>query len=123
MEVEEIVHQIYKNRHPEEVFFRELVSKFEIKLSDRYPNTVFYMIEDNIYMEREKDLNDMWIRYEDFWLVFENKFNFIGDEIPNLISKLIEKYLNISNTLPYTGLENLIEMTEENLLIEKLISS
>jgi hypothetical protein len=119
MEVEEIVHQIYKNRHPEEVFFRELVSKFEIKLSGDYPDSIFYMIDDEIYMRQYKKTKDIWIRHEDFWSVFQSKFGYNYQETRELLRGMLERHLKIEGYTAFVldmitvqGLERYLKLEE-----------
>jgi hypothetical protein len=104
MEVEKIVQQIYLNRHPEEVFFRELVSKFEIKLSGDYPDSIFYMIDDEIYMRQNKKTKFIWIRYEDFWTVFQTKFGYNHQETQELLRGMLVKHLKLKGYTPPNGL-------------------
>jgi hypothetical protein len=101
MKTEEIVQQIYLNRHPEEVFFRELISKFEIKLSDDYPNSIFYMIDDKFYMEQDKKTKEIWIRYDDFCSVFQSKFGYNHQETIVLLKGMLERHLKLKGYTPY----------------------
>jgi hypothetical protein len=89
MKTEEIVEQIYLNRHPEEKFFRELVSKFEIKLTDYYPNSIFYMIDDKVYMKQDKKTKYIWIRYDGFWAVFEKWFEYNYSKTQELLKSML----------------------------------
>ena len=75
--------------------FNEIVSKFtETKKSDKYPDSVFYMVDDSVYMERDLKTDNFYIRYYDFWLVFERKFKLNYQEISGLLRGLLEEYLN-----------------------------
>jgi hypothetical protein len=84
MKIEEIVQQIYKQRHPEEVFFRELVSKFEIKKTSRYSESVFYTIGDVVYMELiNLKVKKIYIKHKIFYDItkreekYHNKIKFL----------------------------------------------
>ena len=75
--------------------FNDIVSKFTgTKKYDKYPDSVFYMVGDSIYMEQNLKTNDLYIRYNDFWLVFETKFNLNYQEITDLLHGLLEEYQN-----------------------------
>jgi hypothetical protein len=100
MNTEEIVQQIYLNRHPEEVFFRELISKFKIKLTDDYPNRIFYMIDDKIYMEQDKKTKEIWIRYFNFWSVFESEFGYNYQKTKELLRGMLERHLKLKGYTP-----------------------
>jgi hypothetical protein len=118
MKTEEIVQQIYKQRHPEEVFFRELVSKFEIKLSGDYPNSIFYMIDDKIYMDQDKKTKLIWIRYDGFWSVFVSEFGYNWQETKELLKGMLERYLKIEGYTPKEDYITYIKMLERYLKIE-----
>jgi hypothetical protein len=118
MEVEEIVEEIYLNRHPEEVFFRELVSKFEIKLSDDYPDSIFYLIGDKIYMQQVKKRKNIFIRYEDFWSVFESKFGYNFQESRELLKGMLERHLKLKGYTPSFFVVGYFALLEKHLKLK-----
>jgi hypothetical protein len=95
MKIEEIVKKIWEERHPEEKFFRELVSKFEIKLSVDYPNSIFYMIVDKVYMIQDKKTKNIRIRYDNFWSVFESEFGYNTQETRELLRGVLGRHLKL----------------------------
>jgi hypothetical protein len=66
----------------------------ETKKSDNYPDSVYYMKGDCTYMERDLKTDDFYIRYNDFWKVFETIFNLNYKEISELLGGLLEEHLN-----------------------------
>ena len=74
--------------------FNEIVSKFTgtIKI-DKYPDSVFYMVGDSVFMEQNLKTNNFNIRYSSFWAVFETNFNLNYYEISELLRGLLEQHL------------------------------
>ena len=73
--------------------FNEIVSKFTgTKEIDEYPDSVFYMVDDYVYMELDLETNIFYIRYDNFWRVFETKFGLDYQEIKELLCGLLEEH-------------------------------
>jgi hypothetical protein len=89
MEVEEIVEQIYLNRHPEKKFLKELKSNFIIKLLNSHPNQEFYMIGDNLYIQVDYKEKIIHYRYTKFAekIIYEFYIENAHDIIESFISK------------------------------------
>lgn len=82
--------------------FNEIMSKItETKKIDKYPDFVFYMVGDYIYMEHDLKNNDFYIRYTNFWSVFESNFNLNYKVISELLRGLLEEHLKCEYTTCY----------------------
>lgn len=82
--------------------FNEIMSKITVdKKSNK--DSVFYMVGDSVYMEQYLKTNDFYISYNDFWLVFETKFNLNYQEIKELLCGLLEEHLkcDVNTTIGY----------------------
>lgn len=96
--------------------FNEIVSKFtETKKSDKYPDSVFYMVGDYVYMERNSKTNNFYIRYCDFWAFFETKFNLNYQEISGLLQGLLKHHLNCEVNTTFIEGELSTSVLEEHL--------
>lgn len=105
--VEEICDTIKETSHKEEIIekdfatkeqretFNEIMSKVTcLKKSDKYPDCVFYMVGDSVYMEHDLKTHIFYIRYNNFWRVFRTEFNLNHQEIGELLRCLLEEHLN-----------------------------
>jgi hypothetical protein len=75
--------------------FSEIMSKITgTKKDDKYPDSIFYMVDDSIYMEQDLKTDNFYIRYKDFWSVFETISDLNSKEISELLSGLLAQHLN-----------------------------
>lgn len=84
--------------------FNEIMNRMTYEpINFSHPNSVFYFVDGSIWMEQILNNNTFYIRYKDFWEVFESKFNLNYQEISKLLSLLIGKNLhfNITTKLEY----------------------
>ena len=60
--------------------------------TDEYPNRVFYMKDDRVYMElqMELDYDIIWVEYETIWGELETIFSLKKPEIQQIITKWVE---------------------------------
>ena len=76
--------------------FNEIMSKIsEIKKSVDYPDSIFYMIGDKVYMERNLKTDIFYIKYSNFWSIFETRFKLNDNEISDLLRCLLEEHSKI----------------------------
>jgi hypothetical protein len=59
---------------------------------DKYPNRVFYMKDNKMYMELDMNLEDniIWVEYETIWGDLKNMFGLETPEIKHIITKWVE---------------------------------
>ena len=82
------------NSKTPEQFFKSIMSKITgTKKIDNYPYYVYHMVGDKIYIEQDLKNNNFYIRSEDFWSVFETKFNLNYQETSELLRDMLEEYL------------------------------
>ena len=74
-------------------FVHGILSKIKPKVDDeKYPNVVFYFIEDQFYIEQDLKTRTFWCRYKDFWSFFESKFNLEHEETQVFLNYLLEEH-------------------------------
>lgn len=74
--------------------FNDIMSKVTcLKKLDEYTDSIFYIINDSVYMEQDLKTDNFYIRYGDFWEVFETKFDLNYEEIKELLRGLLEERL------------------------------
>jgi hypothetical protein len=73
--------------------FNEIISQFTgTKRLDDYSNSVFYMVGENVFIERNLKFGNFDIRYSNFWEVFKSKFGLSYQEISDLLRGLLEEH-------------------------------
>lgn len=78
-----------------EQFFKSVMDRItEIKISDDYPNLKTYSIDGKNYLHHNIKMNEFYLNYNNFWILFESKFNLNYLEIQELTKSLLEDYLN-----------------------------
>lgn len=83
----------FATKEQREVFL-DIMSKITgTKKSDEYPDSTFYMVGDDVYMEYVLNSGTFYIKHYNFWQVFESKFNLNYQEISELLSVLLEDEL------------------------------
>jgi hypothetical protein len=102
----------------EEEFFLSLFNQMKTKLSDDYPDSIFYMIDDKVYMKQDKKTKNIWIRYEDFWSVFESKFGYKREETRELLRGMLEKHLKLKEYTPLSTAVSILSTLERHLKLK-----
>ena len=68
-------------------------------ITNKYPDNIFFIKDEKVYMEREK--NVLWVDYYTIWTDLENIFSIEDDdEIRNVITKWVEETYNIEGVTP-----------------------
>lgn len=78
---------------------KEIINFINSKLSDlipfqydAYPESIFYMSSDDLYILEQDNNNDrLWVRLDGFWKVLENKYSMVLDDIQVLLKYMIEQ--------------------------------
>lgn len=80
---------------PEE-WLKKLLSEMTIKQDpEYYPNSLFFLLGDEIYMEQNKKHNNLWVNYDKLWSILESNFNLNNQEINDLIKLQVEKHFKM----------------------------
>lgn len=99
--------------------FNEIMSKITgTKKSSKYPDSVFHMVGDSIYMEQDLKTNIFYIKYYDFWSVFETKFELKYQEIKELLRGLLEHHLKCEVNTTVTDGMSMSRLLERHLKCE-----
>ena len=98
------LHQIkYKRMKPEERFLYDLLVQAKPKISDEFPNSIFYTLDDLILFEYNQKNSKLWCNHDIIWLVFERKFNINDIDIQFIIKKMVEDILNLRDKISFIG--------------------
>ncbi len=91
----------YKNLSTPELWFKDLLNQMYIYESPQYPNTMFFHINNKIYMEYNKNFKVLNYDYYQIYSVLESKFRLNDYQINELVKSMVEKdkklEINIAN--------------------------
>ena len=68
--------------------------------TDEYPNSIFYMKDNKVYMEWDKENGELWVDYDAMWEDLESWFSLDFNDIQSIIAKWVEETYNIRGVLP-----------------------
>lgn len=98
-EVSNIIDKIYSKYKEDspEFFIQSILDRMIMKLSDKYPDKIFYCVNDKVYFEMEKDIQKrknglLYCRYEDFCEILKTKFSIKYTDIQTLIKSMVEQH-------------------------------
>ena len=84
-----------------ENFFLDILSDMEIKIDKvKYPNSIFFFKNDEVWMEQDLKKDRFWCDYNKIWTIFKNKFGFNDNEISLLIKGQVEKRFKMRVSAP-----------------------
>jgi hypothetical protein len=83
---------------PETWFKETFIDKLTIKTYKKYPNSIFYMIDHEVYFELEKPY--LFCRWEGFWSIFSMNFKMEREETQAFIKEAVEKDLKMEGVTP-----------------------
>ena len=66
----------------------------DIKKLDKYPNYVFYMVDNIVFMKHDLISDIVYIRYWEFWELFEKRFNLNYNQISLLLKSFLQVNLD-----------------------------
>ena len=78
-----------------EEYFIELLNNLTIKTSDKYPDLIFYLYKDEIYLEYNQKTKHVWVNNRRIWSKFESKYSLNYGEIQGLTTGLVEEHLKL----------------------------
>ena len=68
--------------------------------TDKYPNSIFYMKDNKVFMEWNKKNGMLWVDYDTIWADLENWFSLGYDGIQSVITKWVDRDYNIRGVTP-----------------------
>jgi len=74
-------------------FFKELFNGLEEYESDKYPDYIFFIKNDIIYIRQSSKNKKLWCSHKYIWSFFETEFGYNYNEISNLIQGMVELHL------------------------------
>ena len=66
---------------------------FEIKTTEKWSNSYFFMQGDRFVMEQDQKNGHLWVRQDGFWSIFSNDFSLEYRDIQAIIKFLVEQHL------------------------------
>ena len=65
----------------------------DIKKLDKYPDYIFYMVGNSVFMKHDLISDIVYIRYWGFWELFAKKFNLNNNQISLLLKSFLQVHL------------------------------
>jgi hypothetical protein len=97
-----ILYEKFSKEKAAENLFVGFLNDFQIKFSDKHPNVVFYIKNNEVFIAHYKNNDCLWIDYVQIWSVFE-KYGCSCREIIDLIKSMVWKHLKINNASPFNS--------------------
>jgi hypothetical protein len=95
-----VLYEKFSREKAAENFFVGFLNDCELKYTDEYTDVVFYVKNDDIFMELEIKDGDLWVDYDNIWSIFEKKYKYNYLEIRELITHLMWKHLKLKDVTP-----------------------
>ena len=95
-----------------EQFFLNCLNDCSILIKNEYPNSVFYIKDNVVWMEYESKNKYFYIRYHKIWSIFESKFGLDYASIQSFTQSMVEKHLKLSGVTTnfcYNTINDLVE--------------
>jgi len=78
-----------------EEYFIELLKVLKPETINEYPDYIFYVYKDKIYIEYNKKNNYAWLDYNRIWSIFLSKYNCSHQKIKKITTDLVEEHLKL----------------------------
>ena len=85
-----------------EGFFLSFLEGCEIKISDKYPGSIFYIKNDKILFQQEMKNKYFWVEYDFIWSIFESKYGLNYTETQAFIKDVLETHIKLEGYTPQT---------------------
>jgi|ERR1035437_1388790 hypothetical protein len=95
-----VLYEKFSREKAAENFFVGFLNDHKIRMSDEYPGYVFYVKNDEIFIEHNQKNGNLWVSYKQIWSVFETKYGYNYIEIRELITHVVWKHLKLKDVTP-----------------------
>ena len=86
-----------------EQFFLDCLNGCSILIKKEFPDSIFYVKNDVIWMEYDSKKKYFYLKDDRIWFVFESKFGLDDEVIKNFTRSMVEKYLKLSGVTTRIG--------------------
>ena len=90
------------------MFLNKIFSNLEVKLSDNYPDSIFYKFNNEVIAEYHKKYNYFYYHYYKIYQVLSSEFVINDVKINELIVYKVEEHLKISGVTPSNSADSFI---------------
>ena len=99
----------YKDLSTPELWFKDLLNQMDTydKLQ-QYPDSIFFHINKEIYMEYDKEFKKLYYHYDKIYSVLESKFGLNHHQTNKLVKDMVEEHYKLevdttNNAFSYFG--------------------
>lgn len=96
----------YKDLSTPELWFKDLLNNLDIyDRHPRYPNSIFFHINKEVYMEYDKNSKILYYSYDKIYSVLESKFGLNSTQINELVKGMVGEHYKLEvNTTQTSGI-------------------
>ena len=80
---------------------------------DRYPESIFMVLEEEVLFQQDWKNNDLYCKYSKVWHLFECKFGYNYMQIKDMISGILEEHFKNGVLTPFVRFVNFEIQLEE----------
>ena len=92
-----VLYEKFSREKAAENFFVGFLNDHQIKVSDEYPDLVFYVKNNKIFMQYNKKNGDLRVEYDQIWSFFEKEYGYNYIEVNDLLKHLVYKHLKLKD--------------------------
>jgi hypothetical protein len=85
----------YKNLSTPELWFKDLLNQMDTYKSPDYPNSIFFHINKDVYMQYTKNTKFLYYDYNQIYSVLASKFELNSNQIIELVKGMVEEHYKL----------------------------
>ena len=97
------------------MFLDRIFSNLEVKLDDKYTDSIFYEFNNEVVFEYDKKTNYFYYDYDKIYKVLLSEFGLNYIKINELIVDKVEEHLKFRGVTPALAWNNRLQWVEEHL--------
>ena len=101
-----------------EEFFLEKLNSCEKVVNEKFPDSVFFKCQDKVLFEQDNKNKYFWVRYNNVWSVFEDRFKLYYKDTQKFIRGMVEKHLKLDGFTTEQFISIYMELVEKHLKLD-----
>jgi hypothetical protein len=89
-----------KDLNTPEKWFKDLLRQMEPRKFEKRQNSIFYIIDNDVYMEQDLKTGYLWVNYNKIWSIFDSEFDIGYGQIQDLIKGMVEEHFKTGSLTP-----------------------
>ena len=105
-------------KNKQEALFLSFLDGCEIKLSERYTNSIFYVKNDKVLFEQKLKSKYFYVTHDLIWSIFKYKYQMEYKQIQSFIKGMLETHLKLEGYTPDWLIDCNVQQLETHLKLE-----